>query len=75
MRLALVGARWDEYAVRRLAYSSHLALFLRVLISGSTEGTPFLGRADRGSISSDRKPVMVVGSREVVSYSNDDPYR
>jgi hypothetical protein len=45
-----------------------------IIVSGGL-GIPFPGKADRGPIPSDRKPVEVVGSSEMVSYSNDDRYR
>ena len=43
----------------------------RDIVSGGL-GVPFPRKADRGPISSDRKPVEVVGSSEMVSYSIDD---
>lgn len=84
------AVRQRERQMRRFKSARHAQRFLcvhgvvgnlfrvgrqkQIIVSGGL-GIPFPGKADRGPISSDRKPVEVVGSSEMVSYSNDDTYR
>lgn len=83
------AVRQRERQMRRFKSARHAQRFLsvhgvvgnlfrvgrqkQIIVCGGL-GIPFPGKADRGPISSDRKPVEIVGSSEMVSYSNDDTY-